>query len=155
MADYPIIFTLVHDLRFEEGAARVVTRGRALMVFEEGEWWCHGVEPGGLTAHGADPAAAYVAFKTAYGGILDDLAQDAKDFAAFEKAVGRFVHDKDEAEAERWERARSEIRVGKNVDEPFNALQRIVTEFEASVTVQVLRVFGAPGGETIGLAEAA
>ena len=155
MADYPIIFTLVHDLRFEEGAARVITKGRALMVLEDGEWWCHGVEPGGITAHGADPTGAFVAFKTAYGGILDDLTEDAKDFAAFAKAVDGFVHDRDDGEADRWQQARSEIRAGKNVDEPFNALERIVTEFEASVTVQVLRVFVAPSGESIGLAEAA
>lgn len=107
--EYPLVFTLVHDLRFEIGATRVVSKGRALMAFEEGAWWCHGVEPGGITASGADPAAAFVAFKAAYAGILDDLATDSNDFGAFEQAVTHFVHDRDESEAARWDRARAEI----------------------------------------------
>ena len=155
MADYPIIFSIVHDLRFEEGAARVVTKGRALMTFEDGEWWCHGVEPGGITASGADATTAFLAFKTSYGGVLEDLAKDAKSFREFEQAVGGFVRDKDAAEADRSGARTHGDQGGQEVDEPFDQLQRIVTEFDASVTVQVLRVLLPPGSEMIGLAEAA
>lgn len=153
--DYPLVFTLVHDLHFEFGATRVVSKGRALMVFDEEAWWCHGVEPGGLTASGADPAAAFVAFKAAYGGVLEDLALESKDLDEFERAVSGFVHDRDSVEAAHWERARAEIRAGNAVAEPFNGLARVVADFEASVSTQAFQSFDAPGSESLALAEAA
>ena len=37
MADYPLFFTLTNEIRCDKFAARVVSHGRALMVFEDGE----------------------------------------------------------------------------------------------------------------------
>lgn len=154
MADYPLLFTLTHEIRCQNFSARVVSHGRALMVMEDGEWWCHGVEPGGITEHGTDPALAYASFKAAYAGILNDLAKDSESLDAFARAVRTFVTDKDATEAERWVRAREEIRAGKPVDEPFSHLRRATEEVFASATVQPLDHISA-GEEMVALAEAA
>lgn len=154
MADYPLLFKLTHNVRCSKFTARVVSEGRALMAFEDGEWWCHGVEPGGLTEHAPDPPSAFVAFKASYQGILEDLAADSSDFDGFATSVRGFVAQRDDAEAARWGSARAEIRAGKGVEEPFNGLKRIVEDPPSGVTVQLLRQVEA-GEEMVALAEAA
>lgn len=154
MPEYPLVFTLVHDLKFESGVARVGTKGRALMLFEEGEWWCHGVEPGGITASGADPMAAFVAFREAFGDVLAEIAAEAQSLAALESTIGKFVFEADAIEAGRWDRARAEIRAGKDVAAPFNNLKRVVEEFRSMVNVGLLKNFEGTDGVEVALAEA-
>ena len=154
MADYPLIFKLTHNIRCRDSWARVVTQGRALMTLEDGEWWCHGVEPGGLTEHGPDPALAFAAFKAAYEVILQGLAADSGAFDEFRSKVNWFVGDADLAEDERWNQARARIRSGQAVEEPFNALRREVGDFRAGSWVQRLQNIEA-GEEMVALAEAA
>ncbi len=154
VADYPLIFKLTHEIRCNDYAVRVVSSGRALMTFEDGEWWCHGVEPGGLTEHGPDPASAFAAFKVAYRHILQDLSADSKGLDGLAAAVEKFVADKDHVEEKRWNHARAAIRAGKDVEEPFNALRREVGEFKAGASVGRLRQIEA-GEEMVALAEAA
>ncbi len=154
MLDYPIVFTLAHDLKFENGVARVGTKGRALMVFEEEEWWCHGVEPGGITASGADPMSAFVSFREAFGAVLAEIATEAKSLPALEATIEKFVLETDATEAGRWDQARAEIRAGKDVAEPFKNLKRVVEEFRSMVNVGLLKRFEGTGGVEVALAEA-
>lgn len=154
MLEYPIVFTLAHDLMFENGVARVSTKGRALMVFEEEEWWCHGVEPGGLTASGADPMSAFVAFREAIGDVLPEIAAEAKSLPALEAMIGKFVLEADATEAGRWDKARAEIRAGNDVAAPFNNLKRVVEEFRSMVNVGLLKNFEGTDGVDVALAEA-
>lgn len=154
MPEYPIVFRLINDIRCKGIAAKVVIQGRALMVFEEDEWWCHGVEPGGMTAHGTQPALAYAAFKAALCGVLNDLAEDARSFEDFAHSVREFVADADETEAAKWSAAREEIRSGKPVDAPFNEMERVTVEVAASATISRLEHIEA-AKEMVALAEAA
>jgi hypothetical protein len=124
MADHPLFFKLTNEIRCEHFAARVIVEGRALMAFEDSEWWCHGVEPGGLTEHGQGPALAYAGFKVALGNILSDLAADTHSFESFQVAVRAFVEEADASEAERWQAARSQIRAGEPVEDFFSRLDR-------------------------------
>lgn len=155
MADYPLIFTLTHEIRCPKFSARIVSRGRALMVLEDGEWWCHGVEPGGLTEHGEQPAHAFAGFKGALGEIFQDLAGDAASLEAFARAVREFISEGDSTEAVRWEAARLQVRSsGKDVAAPFDQLPREVREIRASVRVEKLEHIEA-AEELVALAEAA
>lgn len=154
MADYPLLFTLTHEIRCENFSARVVSRGRALMVFEENEWWCHGVDPGGITEHGAEPGLAYAAFKAAFHGILKDLADDAETFEDFAEAAKGFVADTDATEERRWVAARALIRAGSPVEAPFNDLTRKTEDIVSSATVEPLELISA-GEHEVALAEAA
>lgn len=154
MADYPLVFRLTHEIRCTHLSARVVSMGRSLMVYEEGEWWCHGVDPGGLTEAGANPGHAWAAFKAALGGILNDLASEADSFDSFAEAVRGFMRDRDDSEAERWDAARKLIRMGNDVEAPFDSLQRVDQVIQSSVTVERLNNIVA-GEEFVALAEAA
>jgi hypothetical protein len=109
------------------------------MVYEDGEWWCHGVSPGGLTECGETPALAWAGFKESLGGIFEDLAGDSSSVDAFRQVAQRFVLDANRPQAERWSVARLAIRAGSNaIEAPFDALARNVDEIEPSVTVELL-----------------
>ena len=145
MADYPLIFKLTHDVPSAKFTARVVIQGRALMVQEDGEWWCHGVEPGGLTEHGNEPTPAYVAFKIALGEIFEDLAEEADSFDEFGRSVKAFVAEADPVDDRRWGEARSQIREGKlDIEEPFKAMRREKQEVSAYATVMRLEQIEEP-----------
>lgn len=153
MADYPLIVTLTFDIRCSEITARVVAHGRALMALEDGEWWCHGVDPGGLTANGENPAVAFSVYKQAFHDILHDLAQEAGGYEGFRRMVQEFVADTDKNEAERWQAARNEIRTGSNVEDPFAALKRVSDSVVPTVEVAPLQRVVA-GQEDVSLAQA-
>lgn len=139
VADYPLVFRLTHEIICPKFSARVVSAGTALMVFEDGEWWCHGVNPGGMTECGSRPALAWTAFKAALGGIYADLACDAPSVEAFRKAADDFVRDTNRAEAERWRSARQSIRAGSApVEAFFDALKKKTDEIEVAATVELL-----------------
>ncbi len=153
MPEYPLILTLTFEVRRPKFSARVVAHGRALVAFEEGAWWCHGVEPGGLTAPGEDPMAAFKAYKLAFEGVLYDLADDASGFEDFRHAACCFIKDVDNNESERWHSARAEIRAGIAVAEPFSALKRVTDTVVATVQVTELKKMEA-SQEVVDLAEA-
>jgi predicted RNase H-like HicB family nuclease len=138
MADYPLILTLSFDVVCGEFSAKVITNGRALMTPEDGEWWCHGVDPGGITAHGENPALAFAAYKRAFSGVLHDLAHEAGGFDRFKRAVQAFVADSDRSELDNWQSARDLIRAGTPVEDPFSALSRITDTVVATVNVERL-----------------
>ena len=154
MLGYPLIFKLTHEIPSGNFTARVVIQGRALMVQEDGEWWCHGVEPGGLTEHGEQPVPAYVAFKAALGEILDDFAEQAKTFDDFAAAIKSFVGEA--SDEERWEEARRQIQDGKaEIEEPFKAMRRERGRISAYASVMRLEQIGEPEKNDVALAEAA
>lgn len=153
MAEYPLIVTLTFEIRCSKVSARVVTHGRALMALENGEWWCHGVDPGGLTANGENPAVAFSAYKQAFQDILYDLASDSGGFDRFDRSVREFVGDTDRNESERWQKARDEIRSGSKVEEPFSGLERVTETVVPTMDVAPLKQVLA-GQEEVSLAQA-
>jgi len=154
MADYPLFFTLTNEIRCARFAARVVVQGRALMTTEDGEWWCHGVEPGGLTEHGKGAALAYVAFKVALANVLTDLANDACSFDSFQSAAVSFVAELDRDESDRWEAARALIRSGEPVEDFFSRLKREAGQLPAGCQVDQIKHIQA-AEERVALAQAA
>lgn len=155
MADYPLVFRLTHEIRCPSFSARVVTVGRALMSFEDGEWWSHGVNPGGLTECGETPGSAWAAFKGALEGIFEDLACESSSVETFKQAAHAFALETNRAQAGRWESARRQIRAGgTTVEEFFDGLQRKVDEVNPSVAVELL-VKLVPEDDSLELAAAA
>ena len=124
MADYPLLFRITHAVRCASFEAIVVTDGRALMRVEDGEWWCHGVEPGGLTENGVAPIVAYEKFRTSFRHVLDDLAEESPSFEAFQRDARTFF-SVDAVEEERWRNALYALRDGMEVEEPFRDMERI------------------------------
>jgi len=122
--DYPILFRTIHVVRCSKFEARISTEGRALMTMEDGLWWCHGVEPGGLTESGSVPVLAYEIFREAFRQTLDDLAEESTSYDDFVQRADRFFNP-DPAEARRWERALEVLRATKQVEAPFAEMQRI------------------------------
>jgi hypothetical protein len=152
MNDYAIIFRLIHEVRCPEFGARVITSGRALMALEDGEWWCHGVEPGGMTEHGRGPGVAFAAFKAALGTIWEETASDCDSFEDFAKSAKDFVEMTDEEEAVRWEAARRAARSGADVEYPFTEMRRETGEWPVGVVVEQLDLVKV-GEEDVALAQ--
>jgi len=156
VGEFPLILTIVHDMKVAGEPVRVITKARALMEQIEGEWWCHGVEPGGMTAQvGPDPAPAFASFKKELGKVLEDLAEDCDSTKDFQAVAEAFVLRTDIVELAKWEKARAIIREGSKVAQPFDALDRIKTDFKASLSVFPMKKIEVETGEVVELAQAA
>lgn len=154
MDRYPLIFTQNFDILVADLAARATVHGRALMTWEDDAWWCHGVEPGGITGSGESPALAFAAFKASMATVLEDLAEEAGDFDPFASSVWSFVLELDEAESALWQEAREAIRAGSEIASEFSNLGRETRDFVASVRVGPLELAVDPAEELM-IAEAA
>ena len=112
---YPLLFTY-RDTLFGNGFLMEVqaVNGRALCVREaEDEYWVYGINPGGMAAHGADPAAAHAAFRKAFSHILIDLAQASNSFEQFQAAVQTFFDDTNEGYEADWRMALPGVQRGE------------------------------------------
>ena len=126
MADYPLLFRITHAVRCSNFEAIVVTDGRALMAFDDGEWWCHGVEPGGLTENGPAPSVAYEKFRSSFRHVLDDLAEESGSFEAFQRDARTFFNA-DAVEERHWHEALTVLRdmQDSEIDASFRGMQRL------------------------------
>lgn len=154
MPAYPIIFALTFDVTCSEFSARVVARGRVLMEQDDGEWWCHGVDPGGIAACGSEAPHAFLAFKDAFHTVLRQLAGEAGEFERFQKAARGLMNDQGRIEAARWEEAREAYRSGVGDAGPFSELKKVTGHVETSVEIKQLDKLQA-SEETIAMASAA
>ena len=120
---FPLMFGF-NDLVEGRGfIAQIRTEGRATMVFEDGEWWMGGVNPGGLAASGVTEKEALAEFRNTYRLVLQDSAALAQSFDSFSEDVKRiFASTTDELVAE-WTAAALAIREGADAG-PFAHLQR-------------------------------
>lgn len=122
--DYPLIFQILNDVAGRGFLAGVMVEGRALMAEEDGRWWVYGVDPGPLAGSGQTPMEAYHSFRQALQEVLFDSAADAQNYEAFKADVEHVLRQRDEADANRWERARQEVRAGAEVVESLKELPR-------------------------------
>lgn len=76
--------------------------GRALCVHEADGHWIYGVNPGGMAAFGDDAAAARREFRTAFSGIMREIATECDSFDAFATAVRDFFGDTNRGYEEAW-----------------------------------------------------
>ena len=137
---YPLIFTYQEIVRGKGFLAAVQTRGRALMVREDGEWWMYGAQPGGLDEGGASFEEARLKFREAFREILFDIAASVVNFAEFERDVQRFVTEPSEPMVSRWQAAVELIRSKKMiVESPLDQLPRQPNENEVEVLVAELK----------------
>lgn len=114
MTQYPLLFGF-RDLVAGRGfLAGVAVNGRALLVHDdENGYWMHGVNPGGLSAGGADPGAAQRAFRETYRTILFDISAEAKDFDGFKFQVEQFFHEASSRLLSQWTDAVQAVRAGE------------------------------------------
>ena len=147
MPDYPLLFRTTHAVRSGAFEARVTVDGRVLMAREDREWWCHGVDPGGMTENGDGPAVAYERFRLTFRQALDDLAEEADTYEAFQRDV-RALFSTDGAEEARWFRALEELRRGAGIAEPFRGLSRTPPRPSVITTVLLKAYAGAPLDDT-------
>ncbi len=109
MNDLALIFNFRAAFEAVTFKAGICVEGRVLLVQEasdDGEFWVYGVSPGGMSAHGATPEAAYGAFRAFFGQILDDFAQESATAAEFRARVDAFVKEANNEDGARWEAAR-------------------------------------------------
>jgi hypothetical protein len=85
------------------------------LLFEddEGGYSMYGVNPGGMSAGGADVGEAQRAFREAHKTILFDIAAEAKDFDTFKGEAERFFHETNATMLAEWSDAVSRVRAGE------------------------------------------
>ena len=122
---YPLLFTFREPVAGKGFLAGVSARGRVLAVFEDGEWWYYGVEPGAMAEGGATPQEAYARFLAALRNYLQDAAAEATSFQDLEAEVRRFFRQIDDVEETRWKAVLRAVRNGDVAAEgPFSELPR-------------------------------
>lgn len=136
---YPIIFTFNEVVEAVGFKAAVNVRGRAIAVFEDGEWWLHGVEPGGLSESGDSLDEAGKSFNRGFREFLEDAAFGSGSFDDFERQVREIFHQKDDFDDKRWHRAVDEIRLVEQVD-PKSFANTARLPAEAELFVDILRL---------------
>jgi hypothetical protein len=97
------------------------------MASEDDSWWCHGVEPGGLTANGEGPVVAFQRFCLALREMLNDLAEECVSFERFQREAESFFKT-DRTEEGRWNDAVESVRAKIRDDvleEPFRDMKRL------------------------------
>jgi hypothetical protein len=107
----PFLFTY-RDTLFGNGFIVEVqaTNGRALCVQEADGCWMYGINPGGMSAVGEDPATAHAAFRRTFSNILVDLALESRNFEAFQEAVNEFFNETNDGYEPQWQEAVQTVR---------------------------------------------
>jgi hypothetical protein len=112
-AAYPLVFTFRDLLAGRGFIVAVETVGRAILAQEPEGWTLYGVNPGGVAGGAEDRAAALADFRRGYTQVLDDIAHEAPDFAAFKAAAEAVVRQTNEDAAAEWEALRGRVRAGE------------------------------------------
>jgi len=135
MTHYPLLFGF-RDLVAGRGfLAGIAVHGRALLVHDdENGYWMHGINPGGLSAGGADTGEAQRAFRETYRTILFDISAEAKDFDEFRAEVQRFFNEVSDRLLLKWTEAVQQVREG----EVHADWLRRVSSDKAKVAIEVV-----------------
>lgn len=64
-----------------------------------------GINPGGFAGTGSSPAEALESFRREYKAALYDMAEEARDFEAFQAQVRSFFENSGEIPAREWDAA--------------------------------------------------
>ncbi|MFL6195159.1 MAG: hypothetical protein ACJ75H_13375 [Thermoanaerobaculia bacterium] len=114
MALYPLLFSRRELIEGDGFVAGVSVSGRALLEDEgESEFWVEGVNPGGLSAHGASPGEALAEFCLSLKAVFFDIASGARDFEQFRDEAVRFFDDVSVPALRDWEAAVEQVRAGQ------------------------------------------
>jgi hypothetical protein len=141
----PLMFSFRHTLFGNGYAVEVrVQNGRALCVREDDAVWLYGVNPGGMAAYGNDPDEARASFRETFSRVLFDLANEAGDFADFERKVNAFFGETNEGYEGEW------LAAVKRVREQHISATGLPTwsaDSPRSVTVSMKKIFEAKDNE--------
>lgn len=136
MEKIPVIFKFRDAIEGNGFIADVKVVGRALLVNEYGSWTMNGVCPAGIAEVGDTPQSAYLKFRESFKQILQDIASDGRNFDAFQTEGNEFVLANDENEEKEWLQARAEIKKEKELDAPFQSLEKITEETPTTVLIK-------------------
>lgn len=136
MSDYPILYTIRHIVKGPSFEAVVTASGRTLITHEDEEWWCLGVEPGGIAEPGEGPSSAFDRFSASFRHGLEDIAEISDTLEAFETDACALFRT-DDADAARWDAALHRIKGGE-VPELFSKLPRKIWTGVSEIDVQPL-----------------
>ena len=109
---FPLVFTFRDLLAGRGFIVAVETEGRAILAQEPEGWTLYGVNPGGVSGGAEDRRGALADFRQGYTAVLDDIANEAANFAAFKAAAEALVHQTNEDAATEWETLRARVRAG-------------------------------------------
>ena len=155
MRAFPLIFRFSAVIVNDRFRAHLRGTGHALAVFEDGQWWCSGVEPGGLTEPGASPVSAYLGFRKTLGQILEQLAEDSPTVEDFGEQVGRFFAHADPHDRQRWREAVESLRRRESpLTEDVAKLPRQAAETRPAAEIEGANAFNEQT-ETLSLADPA
>ncbi len=139
---YPLVFSFRDILAGRNFMVSVETRGRLVLAREDGCWTVYGGNPGGVAGGGESAPAALTDFRRGYFDVLDDIAHEATDFAAFKAAVEAVVHQPSEDVVREWAELRERVRAGEiNLE---NVERRDTSDFVPSVLVRRIEQEPAP-----------
>jgi hypothetical protein len=113
MAAFPLIYGFRELVAGNGFVAGVEVNGRLLLRFEEGEWWAHGVEPGGLSAEGSSELEAYRSFRATLREVLVDSAVLTDGFESFKTDVEGLCAQRNDGWEAEWQEAREAVRSGR------------------------------------------
>lgn len=137
MPDFPILYTIRHIVKGPSFEAVVTASGRTLITHEDEEWWCMGVEPGGIAEPGEGPASAFDRFSASFRHALEDIAEISESFQSFETDACALFRT-DDVDAARWDVALNRIQQEREVPELFNKLPRKIWTGVSEIDVQQL-----------------
>lgn len=107
---YPILLEVQDRIEGASFAAFVSLKGRALMRYEDEDYWIDGVFPGALCESGSSKEEALNGFRQAYRLVLEDFAMQSGSLEEFRATVERFVFEETPGEAQAWDEAAAILR---------------------------------------------
>lgn len=132
---FPLLFTFREVLLGNGALVEIkVSNGRALCVHEEDGYWIYGVNPGGMAAYGADADGARAEFRSAFSGIMREIANECGSFASHVEAVNQFVADTNRGYEKDWHAA---VQAVKHGGVKVDGLESLPAETPMTVEVSI------------------
>jgi hypothetical protein len=135
----PLLFSY-RDAIFGNGFLVEVaaTNGRVLCGREEDGFWMYGVNPGGMSAVGANPDDAHVSFRRTFSKILVDIASEANDLDEFRHLAQEFFDQTNHGYEAEWLAAVDLVRADKIT---ATGIPKAPAESKRSISIELKQIF--------------
>ena len=114
---YPLLFTVQVPVEGRNDIAGVEMRGAAVVTIEDDDgaevFLAHGLQPGGIAGTGGTLLDAYADLRRGIELVLDDIADEASNFAAFRREVEEFFTNTDPWAEKTFQAARQQVAAGE------------------------------------------
>lgn len=139
MHPYPLIFRFSQLVKCDAYTARVHGDGRVLADLVDDEWYCSGVQPGGQVGCGDTVQGAYAEFRHELMLVLEQLGEDHKSFAEFEKGVNLLFSGRNGVKEVAWLAAVEAFRCGDATrGEELSGIDQIRVDELKGVTIDLI-----------------